>query len=75
MTDDERLDQIRLATEAIERIAELRERLSFGDIGVNPVQDSTLAKAEYHVRGVRDELVGRLGVDEVGAVLEEFDDD
>lgn len=73
---DELLEQVILATEAIEAIQSLRERqiTSTVEAGVPPDRDSTLAKAEYHVRGVRDELVGQLGTEEAVDVIEGFEE-
>lgn len=57
---DERIDQIELATVAIDAIDELRWQLK-GGLEMNTGKDATLAKAEYNVRGVRDELAEKLG--------------
>lgn len=70
---EQRMADIRDLSAAIEAVEDVRERLA-GNMGQQPDRDSTLAKAEYHLRGVRDEVAQELGRGALNYV-EEADDE
>lgn len=64
--DDDLAEQIGRATRAIGAIKQLRRESPSVDM------DSVLAKAEYGVRGVRDQYITEMSVPGLDAVLEDF---
>lgn len=64
------IDDLTMAIEAVERV---RRRHQHGMMPT-PDRDSTLAKAEYHLRGVRDQTAVQLGRDALTYVGEADDE-